>query len=105
MPYQDIPNELACPIPIERLAALMRASGAIDLSDLAPHRQAQLALFCYGRTHLRSLAFKVAAKCGEAALVARAGHAGAALYHQAFGEPEVEMVVRPGRKITLARWA
>lgn len=107
---RDIPNEAACPVSMEVLALLLRTDGArrdAILDDLGGTVRAALALFCYGRCHLRSLSFTVAARCERRALVALAGIAGGVLYDQAQRKGEREPEERPsGRsRVSLARCA
>ncbi|MCZ7660199.1 MAG: hypothetical protein M5U07_21225 [Xanthobacteraceae bacterium] len=53
---RTIPNEAHCPVPNELIGRLYRAAAASVgdiVASLAPAQRAELALFCYGRAHLR----------------------------------------------------
>lgn len=104
------PNEAQCPVPLELLARLMRISDeqANDTIQGLPERQrAELAVFCYGRGHLRDLGLKVAANCSDADLIRTAGVAGAVIAQQA-RQPQAR-VAQAGepykRVVSLARCA
>jgi hypothetical protein len=78
-----VPNEEACPIPLDRLGMLMRSTDTGDLAAIAaltPDQRAELAFFCYRRAHLRALGLKIAALCELSVLQRFAGEAGSALY-------------------------
>jgi hypothetical protein len=75
-----IPNEEQCPVPNELIGRLYRAaeSSVREIAaTLAPAQQAELALFCYGRAHLREIGLTIAASCDRDTLVA-AAHSAAA---------------------------
>jgi hypothetical protein len=75
-----IPNEEQCPVPNELIGRLYRAaeSSVREIAaTLAPAQQAELALFCYGRAHLREIGLTIAASCDRETLVA-AAHSAAA---------------------------
>ena len=72
-----------CPIRDELLGEMYRASenGLPQLvASVSPDVRAMLALFCYRRSHLYSLALTIAASCGEQELVHFGGRVGATLY-------------------------
>jgi hypothetical protein len=74
-----------CPVPEELLGEMYRAgeSGLPRLVESLPSDvRAMLALFCYRRSHLHSLALSVAARCGERELVEMGGRVGSILYAQ-----------------------
>jgi hypothetical protein len=79
----SVPNEEFCPVPLSFLAALMRADQATATNLIRevdqPHRS-QLALFCYRRAHLRSLALLVASHCSRKELIDTGLMAGDALF-------------------------
>ena|ERR1700686_1630203 len=52
--------------------------------------RAQLAVFCYGRAHLRPVGIAIAAACSEASLIGEGGNAGRALFARNGGEVELE---------------
>lgn len=64
-------NEAACPLPEEQLAPYS-ANGAVDTlaiaNTLPEERRAELARFCYNKTHLLELSLRIAATCEYAAL-------------------------------------
>ncbi len=73
----------SCPIRDELLGELYRssASGLPHLVEsVSPDVRAMLALFCYRRSHLHSLALTVAATCSERDLLQFGGRVGATLY-------------------------
>jgi len=75
-----------CPVGDEMLGALYRASehGLPALIDsVPPLTRAMLALFCYRRSHLQSLALAIASTCEERDLVHWGAALGSALYAKA----------------------
>ena len=96
-----------CPVPDDLLGKLYRAgvAGIGPLTaPLSARQRARLAIFCYGRAHLRDVGFAIAAICDLAALVDVAGRAGEIIYAQANDAHGSEIGASPtGRhKITLA---
>jgi hypothetical protein len=72
-----------CPIRDELLGEMYRANehGLAKLVEgVCPEVRAMLALFCYRRSHLHSLALAVAASCSERDLIQLGGRVGSALY-------------------------
>jgi hypothetical protein len=72
-----------CPVRDELLGEMYRASesGLPSLVEsVAPEARARLALFCYRRSHLHSLAVAIATSCSERELVENGGRVGATLY-------------------------
>lgn len=72
-----------CPVRDELLGELYRASesGLPRLVEsVSPDARARLALFCYRRSHLHSLALAIAASCSERELVEAGGRVGTTLY-------------------------
>jgi hypothetical protein len=72
-----------CPIRDELLGEMYRANehGLAKLIEgVCPEVRAMLALFCYRRSHLHSLALAVAASCSERDLIQLGGRVGSALY-------------------------
>ena len=72
-----------CPIRDELLGEMYRANenGLPQLvASVSSDVRAMLALFCYRRSHLYSLALSIAASCTEAELIQFGGRAGAALH-------------------------
>ena len=73
----------ACPIRDELLGEMYRASehGLPQLvASVSPDVRAMLALFCYRRSHLHSLALAIAASCSEQELIQAGGRVGSTLY-------------------------
>ena len=72
-----------CPVQDELLGAMYRASesGLPRLVEsVSPDARAKLALFCYRRSHLHSLALAIAASCTERDLIMLGGRVGTTLY-------------------------
>jgi hypothetical protein len=72
-----------CPVRDELLGEMYRASesGLPRLVEsVSPDARARLALFCYRRSHLHSLAVSIAASCTERDLVDIGGRVGSTLY-------------------------
>jgi hypothetical protein len=72
-----------CPVRDELLGEMYRASenGLPQLVEsVSPDVRAMLALFCYRRSHLYSLALSIAATCSEQELVHFGGRVGTTLY-------------------------
>jgi hypothetical protein len=72
-----------CPVRDELLGEMYRASesGLPRLVEsVSPEARARLALFCYRRSHLHSLAVAIAASCSERDLIDNGGRVGSTLY-------------------------
>jgi hypothetical protein len=72
-----------CPVRDELLGEMYRASehGLAHLVDsVSSDVRAMLALFCYRRSHLHSLALSIAASCTERELIHFGGRVGSTLY-------------------------
>ena len=72
-----------CPIRDELLGEMYRASehGLPQLvASVSPDARAMLALFCYRRSHLYSLALTIAGSCSERELIQVGGRVGSTLY-------------------------
>jgi len=72
-----------CPVRDELLGEMYRASenGLPRLVEsVSSEVRAMLALFCYRRSHLHSLAFAIAASCSERDLIQLGGRVGSTLY-------------------------
>jgi len=50
------------------------------VESVSPDARARLALFCYRRSHLHSLAVAIAASCNERDLIENGGRVGSTLY-------------------------
>ena len=75
-------NEI-CPVRDELLGEMYRANenGLPQLvASVSPDVRARLALFCYRRSHLHSLALAIAGSCSEQELVHFGGRVGSTLY-------------------------
>lgn len=80
------PNKAQCPVPLELLARLLRISNEESgetILSLPERQRAELALFCYGRGHLRDLGLMIAAHCSEAMMTRTAGAIGSVIVHHA----------------------
>ncbi len=72
-----------CPVRDDLLGQMYRASanGLPQLVEsVSPDVRAMLALFCYHRSHLHTLAISIASSCEERDLVMLGGRVGSALY-------------------------
>ena len=72
-----------CPVREELLGELYRANqnGLPQLVEtVSSEVRAMLALFCYRRSHLYSLALSIAASCSERELIQLGGRVGSTLY-------------------------
>jgi hypothetical protein len=72
-----------CPVRDELLGQMYRANenGLPQLvASVSPDVRAMLALFCYRRSHLYSLALAIAGSCTEQELVRLGGRVGSTLY-------------------------
>lgn len=72
-----------CPVRDELLGQMYRANPAglqALVESVSSDVRAMLALFCYRRHHLHSLALAIAASCSERELVFFGGHVGNTLY-------------------------
>ncbi len=80
---RDIYDNDFCPVRDELLGEMYRASehGLVQLVEsVSSDVRAMLALFCYRRSHLHSLALSIASSCSERELIQFGGRAGSALY-------------------------
>ena len=72
-----------CPVKDDMLGAMYRANehGLPQLvASVAPDVRAMLALFCYRRSHLHTLAMSIASSCNERDLVELGGRVGSTLF-------------------------
>src|ERR1700716_4688218 len=72
-----------CPVQDELLGEMYRASehGLPQLVEsVSSDVRAMLALFCYRKSHLHSLALAIAASCSERELIQAGGRVGSTLY-------------------------
>lgn len=80
---RDAYDSESCPVRDELLGEMYRASvqGLPKLVEsVAPDVRAMLALFCYHKSHLYSLALAIATSCSERDLIQLGGRVGANLY-------------------------
>jgi hypothetical protein len=106
---RDAYDSDVCPVGDELLGQLYRASehGLPRLVEsVSPDVRAMLALFCYRRSHLHSLALSIAASCSERELVHFGGRVGSTLFALSRDAPSSRANAAPsygGRKpITLS---
>ena len=72
-----------CPVRDELLGEMYRANEhglARLVESVSSDVQAMLALFCYRRSHLHTLALSIAATCSERELIELGGRVGSTLY-------------------------
>ena len=101
-----IPQEEECPVPDSLLGDLYRASpqGLHALVDSIPPRtRALLALYCYRRSHLSSLALAIASTCERSDMIGAGGQLGAVVFEQSRQAPKA--VEEKRRKVTLSSGA
>jgi hypothetical protein len=108
--YRPNLNEAKCPVPLELLALLLRSDEDRTVETVLALPEAQraaLALYCFGRCHMRALGLLIGRHCGERALEAAGGSAGLVLFSQAQNpEPFDAGLASPQkRKVSLARFA
>src|SRR6476469_10209434 len=80
---RDTYDSDTCPVRDELLGEMYRASehGLPKLVEsVSPEVRAMLALFCYRRSHLHTLALSIAASCSERDLIQLGGRVGSTLY-------------------------
>jgi hypothetical protein len=80
---RDAYDSDTCPVRDELLGEMYRASEhglPMLVESVSPQVRAMLALFCYRRSHLHSLALSIAASCNERDLVNIGGRVGSTLY-------------------------
>jgi hypothetical protein len=72
-----------CPVRDELLGQMYRANDnglPVLVESVSSDVRAMLALFCYRRSHLHSLALSIAASCNERELIELGGRVGSTLY-------------------------
>ena len=80
---RDAYDSDTCPVRDELLGEMYRASEhglPMLVESVSPQVRAMLALFCYRRSHLHSLALSIASSCSERDLVHIGGRVGSTLY-------------------------
>jgi hypothetical protein len=82
-PSRDTYDSDTCPVRDELLGQMYRANEhglSLLVETVSSDVRAMLALFCYRRSHLHSLALAIAASCTERELVNFGGRVGTTLY-------------------------
>jgi hypothetical protein len=82
-PSRDTYDSDTCPVRDELLGQMYRANEhglSLLVETVSSDVRAMLALFCYRRSHLHSLALAIAASCTERELVNFGGRVGMTLY-------------------------
>ncbi|WP_375461120.1 hypothetical protein [uncultured Enterovirga sp.] len=72
-------RDAVCPVPLEKLGQLHRADpeGVLSLvAEMPESARIKLAVFCYGRAHLRDVGLAIAEQCDETRLAQIAGMIG-----------------------------
>jgi hypothetical protein len=80
---RDAYDSDTCPVRDELLGEMYRASEhglPMLVESVSPQVRAMLALFCYRRSHLHSLALSIAASCTDRDLINIGGRVGSTLY-------------------------
>lgn len=98
-----LPQEEHCPVPDSMLGDLYRASPdglPVLIESIHPHVRAMLAVYCYRRAHLMSLALVIASTCERRDMVLAGGEFGAVVFAQSKEAPKV--VPEKRRKVTLS---
>ncbi|RFC66312.1 hypothetical protein DYI37_02350 [Fulvimarina endophytica] len=100
-------REQSCPVALNLLAQLIRTEGEVRaelILEIPDETRAQLGFFCYGRVHLRTLAFDIILACDLKDLRKIAGAKGDLLRQQA-EDFKKEAKAKNGRSkgVTLAR--
>lgn len=101
IPNRDAFDGDACPVGDDLLGELYRANenGLPALVEsVSSDVRAMLALFCYKRSHLHSLAIAIASTCSERELTQFGGRVGAALYAQSRDPKLTREVVTTGSR-------
>ena len=94
-----------CPVREELLGEMYRANEhglARLVESVSSDVRAELALFCYRRSHLHSLALAVAASCSEGELVQRGGRVGSSLYAKSRESAQAQPSLAGRKSITLS---
>ena len=97
-----------CPVPDEFLGKLYRGHAhnlSETLATLPVNQRVHLAVFCYGRAHLRELGLAVAATCEYEPLVRIAGRVGEVLFDLSRDRPASTRPTPGRRNITLSKGA
>jgi hypothetical protein len=97
----------SCPVQEDLLGQMYRASEnglPVLVESVSSEVRAMLALFCYRRSHLHSLALTIAASCNERDLIQIGGRVGSTLYALSREKPELRAANPSGHRkpITLS---
>jgi len=97
----------SCPVQEDLLGQMYRASEnglPVLVESVSSDVRAMLALFCYRRSHLHSLALTIAASCNERDLIQIGGRVGSTLYALSREKPELRSAAPSGHRkpITLS---
>ena len=95
----------SCPVGDELLGQMYRASEhglPMLVESVSSDVRAKLALFCYRRSHLHSLALAIAASCSEGELVQLGGRVGSSLYAQSRDSAQARPPLAGRKPITLS---
>lgn len=91
LPERRMFEDEVCPVSDEVLGEMYRAN-AHGLNELIatvpPSVRAMLAMYCYRRAHLSSIALAIAATCEEDDLAIHGGNAGAVLFVKSREAPQ-----------------
>lgn len=108
LPERRMFEDEECPISVEKLGEMYRANPN-GLSELIvtvpPTVRGMLAMYCYRRAHLSSIAIAIAATCEEDDLTRFGGNAGSVLFaksRETVSAPRQATPTSSRRKITLA---
>ncbi len=103
-PTSGAEPDARCPVSLDVLGAIYRADEydlPLLLAELPDLTRAQLAAFCYRKSHTHQLGLKIARACERDDLVRAAGEIGAVIHGQAHlkraPEPAPAEVPQPGR--------
>lgn len=99
-----------CPVSDELLGRLYRQrhNHATELLlEIGAETRAELALYCYARTHLRDVGLLIATTCAQQALTRVGAHWGNELFQRAHADPQpdpAESHYALRKRVTLARF-
>jgi hypothetical protein len=108
LPERRMFEDEECPISVDKLGEMYRANphGLSELIvSVPPVVRGMLAMYCYRRAHLASIAIAIAATCEEDDLTRYGGNAGAVLFaksRESDVPPRLATPTSNRRKITLA---
>ena len=108
LPERRMFEDEACPVSVDVLGEMYRANPhALNelIDSVPPAVRAMLAMYCYRRAHLASIALAIAATCDEDDLARYGGNAGALLFaksRERESGPRAATHPAGRRKVTLA---